>query len=190
MVEGRATALKVRLADLAAGNVQADSRVNVMGVVVAVNKEEPPSFVIDDQSALILVRQFDKLPAPSLSQAVCVIGRARVYGEERYITSEIVKTVQPSWLQVRSLELANASSFVTPTITKPAPQDAVEEAVVDDIDVNAAVLRCIRTLDEGNGVPVDEVLARTGDGAEAAMQLLLRRGDIFEMTPGKVKILE
>jgi hypothetical protein len=193
MVEGgRLTARKARIADVLAGNLDAVApRVNVMGVVVSVTPGEPPSFVLDDRSALIVVRQFDKQPTPKLGAVAMVIGRVREYGGDRYITSEIAKTVDNSWLEVRSRELMNESSFVTPTLT---PKTEIsgnfeEEVVDDDTDSGVELISVIRQLDTGEGVSYDEILSKNPD-AEPSLKLLLQRGDIFEMSPGRIKILE
>jgi hypothetical protein len=189
MVEGgRLTARKARIADVVAGNVEeaAAPRVNVVGVVVTMTPGEPPSFVLDDRSALVVVRQFDKQPAPPVGTVALVIGRVREYGGERYITSEIVRQVANKWLEVRALELMHQTSFVTPTL-KPA---MVEERVVDDVtDGDATVLGIIRALDIGQGVLVDDILAKAPD-REKTINLLLQRGDVFEVSPGRLKILE
>ena len=189
---GRATAQKVRLADVAAGNLDSEeTRINVMGVVVGVNNEQPPSFMLDDQSALMLVRQFDKNPTPPVGSCVCVIGRARQYGNERYVTSEIVKVIDVAWLQVRSLELARKSSFVTPTVSGQSNQNAaVEDVVEDQADGDATVLQLIRKLDTGQGAAMDDVIAQAGENPENTIASMLKRGDIFEISPGRIKILE
>ena len=65
---GRLTAQHARIADVVAGNILKDAsapRVNLVGVVVSVQNESPPSFMIDDRSALLLVRQFDNTLPPS-----------------------------------------------------------------------------------------------------------------------------
>ena len=189
MVEGgRLVAQKARVADIVAGNVQTAegaARVNIMGCVVAVNPEEPPSFMMDDTSALVLVRQFDKRAAPQIGSVVCVIGRVRDHQGERYIASEIVRPLDTAWVAVRSLELARASSFVTPSLV------SAEERVEDDAeDADASMLAVIRDLDEGTGASLDDIVSHTGPDAEKTVQFLLRRGDVFEVSPGRIKILE
>ena len=49
----------------------------------------------------------------------------------------------------------------------------------------------IKKLDEGDGVLIDDVIksSKIGD-AEEIINRLLENGDIFEIKPGKLKILE
>ena len=186
----RLTARKSRIADILAGNSEIEApRVNILGVVVDVTSEEPPAFVVDDRSGLVVVRQFEKRATPPIGVPVCVIGRVRDHAGQRYIASEIAKQVDSAWLDVRSLELAKQSSFVTPSA--PGAASDGEERVIDDIiDERAKVLNVIRALDEGPGAQMDDVLAKTGADGEKTIAFLLQRGDVFEISPGKLKILE
>lgn len=55
----------------------------------------------------------------------------------------------------------------------------------------ADVLRMIRSLDDGNGVQIEKLIDSCPDEAtEHAVHLLLEKGDIFEIRPGIIKILE
>ena len=183
MVEGRLVARKMRLADVIAGNlIEEAPRVNIIGVVVSVNAQEPPSFVMDDGSALVLVRQFDGRMSPAIGAAACIIGRVREYGGQRYIASEIVRTLDARWLAVRSLELAKESSFITPSLP------SAEERVSDD-DAHAPLLEAIRSRDNGAGASIDELVTTRPD-AERTIATLLKRGNVFEVSPGRIKILE
>jgi hypothetical protein len=192
---GRVVAQKARIADVLAGNLeqaQGAPRVNIIGVVVSTGEGTPPSFMLDDRSAILLVRQFEHPVAPPVGAVVGVIGRVRDVSGERYVAAEIVRSLQAKWLEVRSLELGHQSSFITPTIpsTKPAPAaGVVEEQVVDD-DQDSALLRAIGELDTGPGAAIDDILAKLGPDAETMIALLLTRGDIFEVSPGRVKILQ
>ena len=194
MVEGgRLTAKKARVADILAGNLDEANapRVNVMGVVVSIDKSEPPSFVLDDRTELVVVRQFDRQPTPLIGSIVTVIGRVREYGGERYITSEIARALDSKWLEVRERELLKQSSFVTPAMPSPGQHVEVEEEVVDDVpDGNIELLALLRKLDTGSGVLVDDIIAQAGPDAEKTVGLLLQRGDVFEVSPGRLKILE
>lgn len=53
------------------------------------------------------------------------------------------------------------------------------------------VLRIIRNFDDGNGVYIEKVIDACQNGAaEQMIHLLLQKGDVFEIRPGIVKILE
>lgn len=53
------------------------------------------------------------------------------------------------------------------------------------------ILTIIRELDTGQGAPVEKVIAKTGrPDAETILTNLLAEGEIFEIRPGRVKVLE
>jgi len=181
------TAQHTRIAEVVAGNVEASDgvpRINVIGVVVGVQDEAPPAFMVDDRSALVLVRQFDDSTPPVIGSVVCVIGRIREHAGEYYVASEIVKKVDSRWLAVRSLELAKQASFTTPTMK------VADENVEDVTDADSTVLGVIRKLDQGTGASMDDILSDAGADAEKVITVLLERGDVFEVSPGRIKVLE
>jgi hypothetical protein len=148
-------------------------RIDFIGVVVAADNNKPSSFVVDDGTGLALVRRFDDKDAPMVGVTIRVIGRLRDSGE-RYIACEIACAIDPAWVEVRKLELQ-----------KRAPQAAKQDAQVDDSDL----LVLVRTLDTGEGALIDDIIAKIPD-AEKALRLMMSRGDIYELSPGRIKILE
>jgi hypothetical protein len=67
-----------------------------------------------------------------------------------------------------------------------------EEEVVDDsFSLTEQVLGAIRSLDEGPGADTEQVIGHVGArNAEKTIQFLLQNGDIFEVSPGRLKVLE
>ncbi len=195
----RQVAMKVRLAELASGTYIQESglrpnyiltkdnkkisRVNVMGVVVSLGAfPGAQSFVLDDGSAKITVRAFEENPAfaVDLGVPVLVVGRPRAYNNEIYVLPEIVKPItDQNWIQVRKLELGSPEEAVP----------AVVEETVHEQSATDEVYSLIKQLDAGTGVLIDDVIAKIA-GAEQAIQGLLSRGDVFEVSPGRVKVLD
>jgi hypothetical protein len=173
------TSRRVLIGELAAIEFGDSPRVDVMGVVVAADNSRPASFVADDGSGLILVRRFDSGNAPGVGQPVCVIGRLRDSGE-RYIACEVAKVIDAIWLEVRKLELAK----------RPVPEAAPAPVAVADEDAESGLLVLIRTLDTGEGALLDDVIQQAGPDAERKLRLMMSKGDIYELSPGRIKILE
>ncbi len=63
-------------------------------------------------------------------------------------------------------------------------EDEKEEGEAD------AVLKIIRDLDSGSGADIEKVTAEAGGRSEEIINGLLKNGDVFELTPGKIKVLE
>ena len=155
------------------------SRVNLLGVVVSVGDQTGlMSFVLDDGGAKITVRAFEESKGLSveLGSVVVVIGRPREYGNEIYVLPEIVKKVDDNkWIEVRKLELG--------------VKETVVEQTIEDQGANSEVYKLIKKLDVGNGVSVEDVIGKVA-GAEKIIDGLLSRGEIFEVSPGRIKVLD
>jgi RPA family protein len=163
------------------GNV---NRVSIIGVII--QKEELPvsSITIDDSTGQITVRSFDRKIPYGIGTVVHTIGRPRVYQGNVYITAEAVTKVDPQWAEYRKLELGNVLHSTQPqkeevAVTEPKVESKVER-----------VLELITKLDDGAGADIDQVILMSKlPEAEQIIEQLLLHGDIFELRPGKVKVL-
>jgi RPA family protein len=168
------------------GNV---SRANVMGVVVS---KDQRGAVLDDGTGRILLRSFDSSAALDFVEVgdfVTVIGRPRAYNDEKYILPEIVKKTKPEWAEFRKALLSSL---------KPIQKVIVEESrvvVSEEVEPTAnyyqRILSFIRDLDLGEGASLEEVANRSGiPTPEVIIRRLLEEGEIFEIKPGRLKVLE
>ena len=184
------------------------SRVNIIGTIVFKSNEENfnyKNFVIDDGSGKISVRSFEKednISKFDVGDAVLIIGRPREFNNEKYIIPEIAKSIQnPMWMEVRKLELELNKNFGAEMNDKnineneaarntivPEEAEEVNANVKSDSDV---IYDLIKKLDAGNGVQIEEVIEKSNSAdAEKLINMLLENGNIFEVKPGKVKVLE
>jgi len=139
-------------------------RVRVYGLVVGTDE-----LVVDDGTGSMLVRSFDRTFQVNVGSPVLVIGRPREYGGEKYVLGEIVKAIDPKWV-----ELAR----------KKNPYVAKEK------ERSNSALDVVRELDLGDGADYDAVVAKLGAGSEDKIVHLLAVGELFETKPGKLKVLE
>ncbi|MFC1704776.1 hypothetical protein ACFLZ6_00430 [Nanoarchaeota archaeon] len=161
------------------------SRANIIGVVVLKTEEQNyKSVLIDDGSGKIPVRSFEKyelFDSVNIGDVVLIIGRPREFGE-KYIVPEIIKKVEDSgWIEVRKLELKKPETIVT--------EEKVEEVVqANPVD---KIFNLIKVADKGDGVDIEEVIknAKVSE-AEKIIRNLLEEGEIFELKPGRIKVLE
>ncbi len=126
----------------------------------------------------------------------------------------------PKWLELRKAELARTEKGVpvlekknVPLTPQPlVPEEKkgeklkktkdekrsarpVQKPVVKKDDdalmlTSDKVLVTIKELDDGAGAPVEKIIARLGGAAETALTDLMAEGEIFEIRPGRVKVLE
>lgn len=203
----RQVAFKVRIKDLLNGryvkeegwepnyiitkNQRRISRINLMGTVVAKANEERmgESIILDDGSGRISVRAFkdDVLDKAAIGDIFVLIGRPREYGGEKYIVPEILKKINDAgWIELRKLELEKEGGKVV-----EEEGDSVEiEGLAEEVPLSQKVIDLIRGRDEGEGVDTDEIIEVYGSDVERIINGLLINGEIFEIRPGKLKVLE
>ncbi len=204
-VQKRNVAYKVAVHDVLKGHFKKDessmsfarinnldmSRVNIIATLVDKNEElNFASGLIDDGTGRIQIRSFqDKstIGKINIGDAVIVIGKLREFNDEKYLAPEIIKKIDDlGWFNVRKLELK----------TVIAKEDNVESQTVktnelDSTGHNSDFFSLIRSLDKGEGAPVDEIIATSSNqDTEKILKQLLESGDIFELRPGRVKVLE
>ena len=166
------------------------SRVNIVCTLIY-KQEETGSYssaIIDDGTGRISLRSFeaDAFSKLDVGDVVIVIGRIREFNNEKYIISEITKKLDNmEWLNLRKMELKNFNVAKNINENKEVDNKAQAIASVDE------VYTLIRKLDNGEGVAVEEVIKSSNNAqAEQIINRLLENGDVFEIKPGKLKILE
>lgn len=165
-------------------------RVNVIASII--DRVDTPSFItliIDDGTGTISLRCFeiDKVPAIDIGGCVMCIARIREFNNERHLVAEIIKPVQPQWALLRRIELGKVPPMAVQPTTHSTTETAHEEAV-DSLYIT--VLEAVVSCDHGPGADFKEILTKVQNpSAEKALQRLLELGEIFEVKPGKFKVL-
>lgn len=168
------------------------SRVNMIGTVLSVEHDQNFSTAtIDDGSGIISLRSFEKnnpLHNLEIGDMIQIIGRPRQYGSEKYVLLEICKKItNPAWLKLRKYELQQPQKKMQ-KIPKQKPE--IEQITTEELieTPENKILECIKKLDSGQGADYDAVLKETNN--ETTIKNLLQKGGIFEIRPGKLKVLE
>ncbi len=205
MVE-RQTAIKVSIKSLIEGEyVQREgwnpnfirtiygevSRANIMGVIT---QELDDGYLLDDGSGQIKMKTFEEKVVLDVGTPVQVIGRPRVYAGELFLNYELVKEIRPSWFEFRKEELKNVEPIIETSQNRIIEAEGEEVHVKTTENVFSKVIDAIRKFDKENnnqGADVDAVLAEIKNSeAEHVVNNLLEEGEIFEIKPGRVKVLE
>jgi len=177
------------------------SRVNIVGTITNISTDNEPSFFIDDGQAQIPCRIFDKQNiAINVGEMVCIIGRPRDYYGEKYLIPEIVKKIESDkWLMVRKKELELLDGNIKED-QNPHPPHKVEVKTIEEQSKDKetseqssalTLIDTIRELDQGSGVDQEQIAQKINvENPEKIISMLLKEGEIFEVSPGKLKILE
>ncbi|MBI2139147.1 hypothetical protein HYU13_06150 [Candidatus Woesearchaeota archaeon] len=165
------------------------SRVNIMGIVVTKEVQEngvAQNIVMDDSSGRIAIRTFgenvgfDDIKA---GDGVLVIGRPREYLNERYIVAEIIKKIPDlCWIELRKKEMGPSAIPELPPWEMPEFADAPKDTILK-------VYEFIRSNDKGEGIDAQKVLEGLGLEEDTTIQRMLAEGEIFEIRPGKLKVM-
>ena len=87
-----------------------------------------------------------------------------------------VEGIDPAWIKVRQAELEL-------NVSKPDPGVKISSG--------ADVLSAVREFDEGKGAPLSKILEMGGnEDVKLKIDFLLKKGEIFEVGPGRLKVLE
>jgi len=157
-------------------------RVNVIATLIY--KSENPSFndgLIDDGTGKIQLRIFENGNALSkidVGDVVLVIGRVREFNNEKYVVPEIIKKlVDIRWFDVRKFE----------SLGKNISHSAQSEIIANDYE---KFYLTIKKFDNGDGAAIEDLVKSFGKDADEMINKLLKNGDVFEIKPGKLKVLE
>ena len=162
------------------------SRINVVGVVLSKGNDFNFNFVrIDDGTGSIDVRSFNEenpFLDLEIGNIVTIIGKPRSFNNQNYLIAEIVKKGNDKdVLKLRKVELSLQKKKLLLNMKKSKTRG-------DNI------YSIIKELDTGEGADINNVIERANSagikGAEDIIQKLLESGDIFEVKPGKLKVIE
>lgn len=174
-------------------------RIDITGIVI--QKEilgTVLNLLIDDSTSPITVRLFEEnkgIISLKPGDFVNVIGKLRKYNNESYIYPEIIKKRDMFWFKLRLKELEKVSESKNFPEEKKEATDDVKENLEnesrfkDSLQVEK-IINLIKKLDNGLGVPIEEIIEKSSlENTEKIINAMLKKGDIFNNQPGKVKIL-
>lgn len=163
-------------------------RVNIIATVVGKAVfNSYTNFLIDDGTEKISARAFesaDKIDMINIGEVAQIIGRPREFSSEKYVLIEIMKPINPKWALARIMELELKDG-----LEKTREKDVILEEVYGD-NPAGIIVKMIRELDKGDGVSIEELASKNIKEVDKMVNMLLKGGDLFEIRPGKLKVLE
>ncbi|MFH1589162.1 MAG: hypothetical protein ABIB43_01200 [archaeon] len=166
------------------------SRANLMGVIVS---NEGTSCVIDDGSGQIQLRTFDETNIfvnKKIGELVLVIGKPKVFNEQKYFVPEIIKKIDnKNWILYRLLELSKIQKVSLPKEinSKKSNEQTISSPTTNLMEL---VIKKISELDLGQGVRIEDVLSFfNSNETNVLINQLIEQGEVFEIKPGVVKVI-
>ncbi len=172
-------------------------RINVIATIISKEKQGSiTNLLIDDGTDKIIARSFEDnetINCLKIGDVISIIGKVRVYNQEKYISPEIIKPVHPLWLKIRSLELKTKIEkyhFKTDGCLQDLKAKSAAEVQEDSLLPIQKLSKIIEELDQGDGVPIELILDKSPlENTDQLIEKMLRTGDLFQNKPGKIKIL-
>ena len=128
----------------------------------------------------------------NVGDLVLLVGRLRKFGNEVYITPEIIKALSNSlWTRVRKLELEK--EFGKP----PYSNGVVSEKIEPEVNVVTTVSeskrqKILNYIGKEEEVRYEKVISEAGVDSEEAKKViteLLKEGEVYQNKPGYLKII-
>ena len=187
------------------------TRVNLIGIII--DKPNPYELLIDDGSGTILVSDFNHSKNTSnskVAQGALIIGRPRKVGDQTFIAAEAIQTKQiqenPLWLVKRKEELKEIqeSKQIDDEYTAVDVEEVEDnqEVVVSEDDVSNEeeqisteltddeLIKFIKQKDTGDGCLIEDIIEHFGEEADNTILTLIAMGEVYEIKPGRIKVLE
>ncbi|MFT4282886.1 MAG: hypothetical protein ACMXX6_00490 [Candidatus Woesearchaeota archaeon] len=163
------------------GDIKA-SRLNIIAVIIS---QESNIYTIEDGTGKIKLRTFDEKKYDiKTGDLVLIIGRPRVFNDSKYVVLEIIKKLEDKqWLIQRKEELKHLK-------IKPTNSQIIEQPV-PETKSPLEIITKIKELDKGEGVNYEELIKSINSKeAEKYIEILMNEGEIFEIRPGYIKVLD
>lgn len=196
----RHIAYKLRIGDLLSGKAIFDlerlraleigekqvARVNIIANIIdkfiQEGEKKFASITLDDASGQLKIKTFGddiKNFEPFMQgDTIMVIGLVRMWNNELYLTPEIIKKKDPSYLLVRKLEIESEK----PKVLEKSEMQELRTQILDKV----------KQQDGNGGIDIEKIimdLKASPDTINQEIRKLLEEGMVYEPRPGKLRYL-
>ncbi|PIN79611.1 hypothetical protein COV16_03335 [Candidatus Woesearchaeota archaeon CG10_big_fil_rev_8_21_14_0_10_34_8] len=175
------------------------SRVHIIAVVVAIGDGIQAEATIDDGSGKLVARSFDNsefFKGVQLGDMIRIIGKVRAFNEQVYLIPEVMKKINNKmWVDYHKLKLQRVEKVeeaIIPDIDEEVVDDELPIDADEEVSNNPSddIINCIKELDSGDGAQIEVVIEKKGGETEKIIKNLLETGEVFEIRPGRIKVLD
>ncbi|MFT4310739.1 MAG: hypothetical protein ACMXYC_03845 [Candidatus Woesearchaeota archaeon] len=166
-------------------------RVHIVGTVIEVLPEQCRC-TLDDSTGVIIIKSFEDnalYRSLQVGDTLRVIGKLGQYQDALYIKPESMKRLDSvHWIALHKTQLAYFEK------RRPIHAHDTPLSKEDEHDY-APVLDIINELDKGEGAQKEEILEKLKkklkiEDPQGVLEQLLLHGDVFEVKPGCIKVLQ
>ncbi len=162
-------------------------KVNLIGVIIKKEEyENYTSFMIEDFSGKVEGRRFgEKEENIEVGDVVLVLGKPREWNSLRYVAIDLIKKTDSRWLMHRKAEKETRKEEVR----EKKEEGKVEEEKESAENLYEKIIEFVNKNDGGEGCEIDKIIKEYGAECESIVQELINHGELFEIKPGKLKVL-
>lgn len=179
------------------------TRVNIIATIIQKYENNEKTYLaltLDDSSGTMRVKTWrEDINLASdfnIGDTILIVGRLRSYNDENYITPEFIKLIEnANWQTLRKLELKKIyGEPKSEPRQDQEPPAVVEEEVVDESENNRKIIfNLIEKYNSEKGADLSLIISESKiseEEADLVIQELLKEGEIFQPSNGRVKIIE
>ncbi len=162
--------------------VRANVIANVIDKFIQEGERKFGSVTLDDGSGQLKIKVFgddvDRFNELNQGDTLMIIGLLRSWNNEVYITPEIIKKKDPSFLLVRKLEVESE---------QPKGREASELLALKD-----KIMGMVKEAEQNGGIDIEKIILDSNEPAELInneIKKLLEDGAVYEPRPGKLRYL-
>jgi DNA polymerase III alpha subunit len=155
---------------------------NIIDKYVQEGEKKFASLTLDDASGQIKIKTFgddiEKFSPLNQGDTILVIGMLRYWNNEVYITPEIIKNKDPSFLLVRKLE-----------VESEMPKNPPKETL---IELKDKIIDMVKEAEKDGGLDIEKLILELKEHPDVINQeikKLLEDGVVYEPRPGKLRWL-
>ena len=150
-----------------------------------------PFLLLDDGSGVITIRAFEMPEHVRTLPSGCpvkIIGKPKLFMNVVYVFADIIKKLPGIlWFEVWKKTVPRVNIITTPVI----PAHPEEQKKRSEEEQQEKIILFIHKKDSGDGVEVDSIIQESNiPDCDTLLASLLLKGRIFEVGPGKVKVLD
>lgn len=185
ILDGKPILEEERLKFLEANNkkiVRINLIANIIDKFIQEGEKKFGSITLDDATGQIKLKTFgddlDKLSPLNQGDTILVIGMLRYWNNEVYITPEIIRKKEPSFLLIRKLEIE---------LDQPKTLNKSQLTELKD-----KIIQMTKEAEKQDGIDIDKIILELKEPPEIInneIKKLLEEGLVYEPRPGKLRYL-
>ncbi len=155
---------------------------NLIDKYVQEGEKKFASITLDDGSGQLKVKNFgeeiEKFSPFNQGDTLLIIGLVRSWNNELYLTPEIIKKKEPSYLLIRKLELE---------AQEPKKENRQQLMAVKD-----KIIDLLKTAEKDGGIEIEKIILESKESPDLINQeikKLIEDGIAYEPRPGKLRWL-